>query len=387
MIVIFDYLFGKVIFKINSSSPETIINILRHSISLKNIIKADNNTITFETISLYKKQVFSVCKKHLSNAEIISESGIPVLYKKYSGRFGIILGIVCSVFMIYNSSKLIWQINVTGNEYVNDSEIVAALKDLGVCEGVKKRPDALEDIYNSFLIKENRISWISINFDGTVANVNVKETKIVPEKTDMSKIINIIASCDGIIKRVDALSGTKEVNNGDAVKKGELLISSFINSEKSGTVVRAAKGSVWASTIHNFDIFVPKVLYERIYNTDKHNYSIKILGKEISFNLNNKNTDTVRVFEKESRAKINNSIHLPFTINKKKIVNSSSEKVNVDIQNAKKIASVELSKRINQDIPDADIIEQLYNVSETEEGYMFSYELKCIENIAKLVEH
>ncbi len=383
MIVIFDYIFGKVNFKIYASSPETIINILRRKISVKDIIKNDNNTITFSTLSFYKNNVLAVCKENFAQANIVSESGIPVLYKKYSNRFGIILGFICSIIIVYISSGLIWEVKVTGNEFVDEKEIVSLLKDLGVSEGSKKNQKILENVYNSFLINESRISWISINLDGTVANVNVKETKIVPEKIDKTENINIVASCDGIVKRVDALCGTKEVNNGDAVKRGDLLISSFISSEKSGTVVSSARGSVWASTIHNFDIYVPKVLYQKRYDFYKNTYSLLVLGKDIDLSINTKHNQDIRIFNTENRVRLYDTIPLPFKIKKSEVMTSLFDEVEIDINEAKDIASAELSKRITDSLTNAEITEESTSVLEIDDGYIFSYELKCIENIAK----
>lgn len=313
---------------------------------------------------------------------MLSKKGFYNIISKYSRRLGLFIGIIFIILFVAFSNNLIWEVRVEGNELVSDKEIIEILKNLGVGEGTIKNKDILDVVHKKFLIIEPRISWISVNFDGTVAHVEVKETKVIPEKRDKARNVNIVASCDGVIKRIDVLNGKKEVNNGDAVTKGQLIISSFTESEKSETVVNSARGSVWASTIHNYEIFVLKEQIVDNVVSEENKFSVNVLGREIS--LPSKITsDKISIRLIKSRAKIFKNINLPFLINKYSVTEKRQMIKTLSFKEAGEIANTELTKRIDNDLSYAEIIEKSVSINETDEYYLFKFELSCIENIAK----
>lgn len=319
---------------------------------------------------------------------VLSEKGLPVIFNRIKRRYGLYFGAVVACVIIYFSSVVVWEVRVEGNETVSSADIERVLSSCGFSEGSVKNRSILEKLYNNYLISEPRISWISINFDGTVAHVEVKETKSIPEKLNREKNINIVASSDGVIKRIDVFDGSREVETGETVTKGQLLISSFVDTRKTGTLMKAARGNVWATTIHNYTIYVMKSSSVRNKSGfDECFRYLEVLGYEIPLNatfFNNKKISTTQV--KNQRFSILNKYNFPFKITTESKFYYNTKETAIDKNTAKTIAENELKDRISMELNGAEIIKKDLTESEENEMYVFNYELLCIENIAKETE-
>ena len=371
----------KISFKI--SGCENTINHLRSSLPIYSIKKEDLETYVFITGYTYKDDALSILEECKSETVSVQSGGLLFYIDMYKKRAGIWLGIVLSLFLLCISSVLIWEVRVSGNKYVDDADILLPLKQLGIAEGCFIDRDALENVYNSFLINEPRISWISVNFDGTIANVEVKETELPPEKLDRSKNYNIVANCDGTVKRIDVFDGKGEVGAGDFVAKGELLISSFAESRKTGVFMRAARGNVWATTVRNYEISVKKEqLLKKYDNKFKELNSVIMLGRKLPMYMPHDKSNNTEKSIKRNRTMLFKTFQIPFIIETKTENYWQNEYVSISEKDAGYIAETELDKRIEKDLKNAVIIKKNNITKENESAYIFVYELECYENIA-----
>ena len=371
----------KISFKI--SGCENTINRLRSSLPIYSIKKEDLETYVFITGYTYKDDALSILEECKSETISVQSGGLLFYIDMYKNRAGIWLGIVLSLFLLCISSVLIWEVRVSGNKYVDDADILLPLKQLGIAEGCFIDRDALENVYNSFLINEPRISWISVNFDGTIANVEVKETELPPEKLDRSKNYNIVANCDGTVKRIDVFDGKGEVGAGDFVAKGELLISSFAESRKTGVFMRAARGNVWATTVRNYEISVKKEqLLKKYDNKFKELNSVIMLGRKLPMYMPHDKSNNTEKSIKRNRTMLFKTFQIPFIIETKTENYWQNEYVSISEKDAVYIAETELDKRIEKDLKNAVIIKKNNITKENESAYIFVYELECYENIA-----
>lgn len=74
---------------------------------------------------------------------------------------------------------------------------------------------------------------MSINIKGVRAEVVVRESPKKPKIEDLTIPADVVAERDGVILEIGAKRGKKMVKNGDAVLKGEVLISGLV-THKSG---------------------------------------------------------------------------------------------------------------------------------------------------------
>lgn len=373
-------------FKIELNKPEILINRLREKIPLRDIRKTSDSTVELTVFYTDTDTVLLEAEKVYAKAEIIKVKGILPFMNKYKKRFGIYAGLVVASAIISFSQHTIFEVRVKGNTYIPENEIKEAVSMFGIAEGKLKKTKNLEKIYNEILINDSRISWISVNYDGMIANIEIDETQIIPEKLDRNRNINIVAKCDGIVKRIDVLDGGREVSVGDTVVKGELLISSFADTRKGLTVMKGARGSVWALTEHIYQVFVPENnTYKSYTGKQKENKSIMILGKRIPLYIDIEKYKNFSMETEQVRFNIF-KYQFPFMIKTQKQTEYKKTDTVITESDARKIAENELSKRIEAELTDAEIIKKNTSFEKDSDTYVLTAKISCIENIAEEYE-
>lgn len=215
--------------------------------------------------------------------EIVRTTGLPFVFNKYKGRYGLILGSILGIFLIFLSELFVWEVNVTGNHTVDSKEIITALEKYGVKRGAFIPDLQIIEAEDDFLIENKDISSIAINIKGTYAQVVVLERTYPPEIENPNDYYNIVASHDGIVEKVEALNGQPEVKKGDTVVEGQLLINSFMVGELGTYRLTHAKGNVYARVNEKFSITIPLEQTEKIYTgKTKTVKQVKVLGNSVS---------------------------------------------------------------------------------------------------------
>lgn len=176
---------------------------------------------------------------------IIKKYGLPFLTMRYRKRIGILLGAILCFLILQFMSGYIWVIDVNGNKQIKDETILSACESIGITTGIKK-----DSIYpklerEKLMLKLEGVAWASINVEGSKLTVNITETKEEDGKGE--SYTNLLATADGIIKKMDIVSGNSVVKVGQAVKKGDLLVSGIIETT-DGTRFVKSKGTVLATS-------------------------------------------------------------------------------------------------------------------------------------------
>lgn len=183
---------------------------------------------------------------------IVKKIGIPFITNRYKRRYGILAGAIAFFLVLGIMSEYIWIIDVNGNHRIKDKEIISACESIGITEGIKKKSIYPKLEREKLMLRLDGIAWASLNIEGSRLTVNVTETK---EKNEESKSFsNLKADADGIIKKLDIVSGTSVVKVGQAVKKGDLLVSGIIETT-TGTRFVKSKGEVVALSQNEISFF------------------------------------------------------------------------------------------------------------------------------------
>lgn len=224
---------------------EVILNICaKNGISLWNIRRKGKKIRCYITVRDFKA-LPSVAKKSGIRAHILKKMGLPFIINRYKRRFGIPTGAALFFCFLYFMSAFIWTVEVNGNKTVPASEILAVCETIGIKEGVLKSKINPQIAKQELLLSQDGLAWASVNIEGSLASVNVTETK--EKEQDNSTATNLKAAADGIITKIDVTSGNCVVKVGDTVAKGQLLVSGVIERENSTRFVHSS-GSITART-------------------------------------------------------------------------------------------------------------------------------------------
>ncbi len=210
--------------------------------------------------------------------ELANRRGVPICASAARGlpkqlhlrrlRWGLILGSICACVLLFFSTQFVWSVRITGNETMSASEIYRELTDAGFGVGSYLPSFRAAELENRVLLSSNRLAWISVHMDGTVAVVQVVE-RHAADATTPKKPANLIALVDGQIEMIELYRGECMVKIGQAVQKGQLLVSGVYDSEALGARFTRAAGRIWARTEHHFEVRIPLNYVEKCYVDEK----------------------------------------------------------------------------------------------------------------------
>ena len=172
---------------------------------------------------------------------------------------------------------------VQGNEKIPERRILAAAEECGIRFGASRRRVRSEKLKNQLLAAIPELKWAGINTNGCTAVISVREkTAEIEENRVDGEVCNIVASRDGVIDSCTITKGNQVCQVGQAVSKGELLISGYWDC---GICIRAsrAEGEVMGITVRSLDAVIPTdhtVKTQKIFV--KRKYSILIGKKRIN---------------------------------------------------------------------------------------------------------
>lgn len=190
--------------------------------------------------------------------------GLPMELWARRRRAGLMLGSLCALVLILLSGRFVWDVRVTGNQVMTAAEVRQELAACGFGIGSYLPGFRAGELENRVLLQSERLAWISVNIDGTVAEVQVVERIARPEEEE-KKPANLVAAQDGQIESIELFRGDCVVKVGQAVRAGELLVSGIYDSQTVGFRYTRAAGRILARTEHSYHIEIPLSYIEKRY--------------------------------------------------------------------------------------------------------------------------
>lgn len=259
---------------------ESIRLLNQRSISVFGIQQEDDLTFSFEVgrkdflplKQLLERRGDRVVLSQRTTLHAIQQSILhrPVLYS------GLLFFFALSLFL----PTRILAIQVEGNNSVPVRRILEAADEAGIslfspCARVRS-----EKIKNSLLSAIPELQWAGVNTYGSRAVISVRERSASSQSArDDQTVGSIVAQRDGIIQSITALRGSIQCREGQAVKKGQVLISGFTDC---GICIRAerADGEVYAQTLRTLQAVTPNLCQAKVQQQRQQRRYAIILGKK-----------------------------------------------------------------------------------------------------------
>lgn len=174
-------------------------------------------------------------------------------------------------------------VRVEGNAAVPGEMILEAAQDAGICFGASRRAVRSEKVKNRLLGVMPQLQWAGVNTYGCTAVITVRERAQEKETKEEYPVSSIVASCDGVITSCTVTRGSGLCAVGQAVQKGQVLISGYVDCGQSITVTRS-QGEIFAQTRHELTIVTPSETMAREELRDQRTYyGFRIGKKRINF--------------------------------------------------------------------------------------------------------
>lgn len=384
MTKLLDFLFGTALISFEKSDRERAINLL-HA-----------NMIYIKELNIDKGDFFTLCISRKSCAKVerlldksgikvysIIRRGLPFIINKYKKRYGIFLGIILFCFLVWFSGQFVWEIEFSGNEMISDSVVEKQLLDVGFGVGSFIPKADLYTICNEFIIHSDDFSFISVNLEGTKANVELRERKKRDEKKEYNAS-NLVAKYGGIIENTTVYSGQLVVKKEDVVKAGDLLVSGFCEMENGFEIVKSS-GSVYAYVTRNFEVEIPYSSQKKVYTGNlQKKVDIIFFGQRLT--LKNQIENSYEYFEEindRERLVLFDRIKLP--LYSETIIHREykTEEVLLELCEAKKQAEFQMSNLVIESLSDSEILERKTKELVGENSYKLICEVSCLTDIAQ----
>ena len=210
---------------------------------------------------------------------------------------------------------------------------------------------------------KDNLEWLEIIRNGTKYTIRVEE-RIINKEIDNNKNYDIVSSKNAVIRVIEAESGEKVRDINTYVKKGETIISAYINTPSEEKILSTARGKVIGEVWYTIDINYPYYHHEVKYTGNKKKVLVfNFINKRISlfdfkkyktFDKNIKNifynnvTPISLNYEYQYETEVIDDIYTKEET-KNKAVETAKEKLLLKYSNIKEVKDVTIVNEISND--------------------------------------
>lgn len=248
-------------------------------IQLYNVQQTDEVTVRFSVLRRDFRRLRKHSQRRGEALKIIGRIGIYWEIKAALRRPVLLLGMAFLLLLVMYLPSRVLFVQVEGNKKIPARLILETAENCGISFGASRREVRSERVKNALLHELPELQWAGVNTYGCVAVISVRERSVTEETEEKEGICSIVAALDGIITSCTATSGNLLCKSGQAVKKGETLISGY---NDCGLVIQAAQaeGEVYAQTARELTVISPSDYTVKQETGElKHSFSL-IIGKK-----------------------------------------------------------------------------------------------------------
>ncbi|MEG2204211.1 MAG: sporulation protein YqfD [Oscillospiraceae bacterium] len=252
------WLRGSVTFLVTGAFPERLINLcVRTGLPLWGVAPRAEG-YEANTFAARYKELRPLARRSKARVRLEKKSGLPFVRRRYRRRWGLLLGLTAAAGLMLLGSTRIWAIKVNGCAEIKEQTVIEALDRLGLRPGVRARGVDARALERRMMLADDRISWISVNIRGSVAEIEVKERTKPPETIDRrDRAANIVAACDGQIQYLEIYEGQPLVRVGDTVLEGEVIVSGIMQDPHGNVQITYARAKAIAQVYERLRVDVP----------------------------------------------------------------------------------------------------------------------------------
>ncbi len=376
--------FGYCEINVQDRTEDALNLMLKYKIRFSRLESADGS-VRFRIFLAEKRRISYLFSREGIVFSISKARGLPSPISALAKRYGLVFGLIFALALSIISEHVVWEIRVVGNEEIRESEIISSLESYGIKSGAFIDSLDIDAICTSYLLSEDRLSWVRINAIGNCLEVVVREKSARPEN-GAERPSNLVASCDGLIYRVETLGGQRLVYGGESVSSGQILISGLVQNELSGLEgvyienptyrFERAKGKVFAITEDEITVEIPMTVSEKRYTGEIYQKkSLIFFSKVINFFFLGRNSyESCDIIETYEHIELPRGKVLPVYIKNTVFKKFTVESVPLSEKEASRLAEAELSERISELLGAEGVLLSKSVSARSEDG---SYVLKC----------
>lgn len=244
--------------KLVSADPQKTLETIRNAgITLWDVEQIDLLTWQFSVRAHDGRKIWQMDGKYGYDCQVTEKYGVYRKLLSLKCRPVLVFGLVLLAFLsVWVPSRVLF-VQIQGNEVLSTQSILDEVNKCGITLGASRRYVQSQQVKNTLLDKLPQLQWAGVETYGCVAVITVREREQAQSKPSDEGICSIVANRDGIIHSMTVLKGNGICKPGQAVKAGQVLISSYTDC---GICIRAdrADGEVLGLTQHEISAVFPK---------------------------------------------------------------------------------------------------------------------------------
>ncbi len=322
-----------------------------------------------------------VARKTGVRVKIEEKSGLPFYIKAHNNRVGLIIGAVFFVAFCGLMNNFVWCISVDDSEKFSREQIMQAAEIAGLHYGIRvsafDEEKAAREIYKAF---NGELSYVKVNIKGSLAAIQFRDSKKKLTIEDKGEPSNIVADFDGVIVSDEVYQGAKNISKGNAVRKGDVLISGVVEGIDSKPLFYEAKGRFTALRDSECQVTVDTDEKVKKIENEKNFYSLIVFGLRLPLSF--------QMYSAENQREYTNIKHLvydgyvlPFALEKKTLISFSDKTVTPD--DANKIACMKYSESVYDKYKNSNILSEDVKITSENSGTVITGEYRTIDFIGE----
>lgn len=225
---VYYFLCGYLYVLFSGNNVKRLLNLcVQNDIILWDIVKISDRQFSCKILWKDIYRIVPHLRKTKTKFKIVSKNGFPYQRIRYRKRYVWLFSVIALVSIIYILSGRIWKIEIYGNSYISDEEMLRFLeKNHATYSSCKAKIDcdALELELRKYL---DEVIWASVYTEGTKLVVEIQESIQTQQmQADRKEANDIVAAKDAVIASIITRAGVPKVVKGNSVKKGEVLVQS-----------------------------------------------------------------------------------------------------------------------------------------------------------------
>ena len=251
-------------------------------ISVSDVQTVGELTVCFSLLRRDVAAVETLAQSRGGRLHLLHRGGVYWVLSNLRKRYVLLFGVLLVAFLTLWLPTRVLFIRVEGNSAVPENLILEAAQEAGIRFGASRRAVRSEKTKNELLGAVPQLRWAGVNTYGCTAVISVRERQKTEPLREHS-FCNIVAACDGVITSCTATDGSLLCHTGQAVQKGQVLISGYVDCGRTIQTTCAA-GEIFATTRHLLETVTPATASVRGELQEKHTaYSLMIGKKRINF--------------------------------------------------------------------------------------------------------
>lgn len=245
------YAAGSVRFEVTGGRGERFLNAcVEAGIPVEHICPTDTGYLVTAPLRDYKR-MRPFARRNRCRLRVREKYGAYFALLAYRGRWGIALGLALCVLALFLGGDLIWNICFLNFTPEQETAARAMLFEQGIYEGAFQNHETLMRAASELFVDSEDYGWVTLNFVKGRLVVEKTQRERPPEFIS-AELTNVVAVCDGIVRRIDLVDGYPGVVPGQYVARGQVLVSGMKLNSYERPMYTHAEADVWAEVENTY---------------------------------------------------------------------------------------------------------------------------------------